>query len=136
MPHRVYAMSRSRHACPCRVLVKICQKIPVSTQGTKVKMLNYNETVEIIFQGTNGLDSSETHPMHFHGYNFYVVGSGYGVWYWHCHFDRHLTWGMATVFVVKNGNTPETSMRDPPPNLPQLINFIRKEYNESRTPNQ
>ncbi|CAL5386228.1 unnamed protein product [Camellia sinensis] len=32
----------------------------------------------IIFQGTNGLDSSETHPMHFHGYNFYVVGSGYG----------------------------------------------------------
>ncbi|CAL5384225.1 unnamed protein product [Camellia sinensis] len=49
----------------------------VSTQGTKVKMLNYNETVEIIFQGTNVLDSSETHPMHFHGYNFYVVGSGY-----------------------------------------------------------
>ncbi|CAL5384224.1 unnamed protein product [Camellia sinensis] len=49
-----------------------------SMQGTKVKMLNYNETVEIIFQGTNIPNTSETHPMHLHGYNFYVVGSGYG----------------------------------------------------------
>ncbi|KAA8522548.1 hypothetical protein F0562_013091 [Nyssa sinensis] len=48
--------------------------LPLNTtqtvQGTKVKMLDYNETVEIKFQGTNVLDSSETHPMHLHGYNF------------------------------------------------------------------
>ncbi|CAL5384222.1 unnamed protein product [Camellia sinensis] len=58
--------------------LRFVDKYTVSTQGTKVKMLNYNETIEIIFQGTNVLDISETHPMHLHGYNFYVVGSGYG----------------------------------------------------------
>jgi laccase len=49
-----------------------------TVQGTKVKVLNYNEEVEIVFQGTNVLDASEDHPMHLHGYTFYVVGSGYG----------------------------------------------------------
>ena len=42
-------------------------------------MLNYNEEVEIVFQGTNLLDVSMDHPMHLHGYSFYVIGSGYGV---------------------------------------------------------
>ncbi|KAL4651684.1 hypothetical protein ACB092_01G178700 [Castanea dentata] len=127
-------------------------------QGTKVKMFDYNEEVEIVFQGTNVFDASEDHPMHLHGYTFYVVGSGYGnfdnvtdpegynlvdppkmntvslpkkgwaalrfkasnpgVWLWHCHLDRHLSWGMDTVFIVKNGGTPETSIREPPPNMP------------------
>uniref|UniRef100_A0A2N9EJB1 Laccase n=1 Tax=Fagus sylvatica TaxID=28930 RepID=A0A2N9EJB1_FAGSY len=127
-------------------------------QGTKLKVLNYNEEVEIVFQGTNVFDASEDHPMHLHGYTFYVVGSGYGnfdnvtdpegynlddppkmntvslpkkgwvalrfkasnpgVWLWHCHLDRHLSWGMDTVFIVKNGGTPETSIREPPPYMP------------------
>ncbi|XP_059631468.1 putative laccase-9 [Cornus florida] len=143
-----------------------------TVKGTKVKILNYNEAVEIIFQGTNFLDASEAHPMHLHGYNFFVVGTGYGdfdpeidpkgynlvdppqlntfavpkngwlairfvatnpgVWYWHCHFDRHLSWGMSTVFIVKNGDTPETSVRDPPANLPQcevpLTNWLKQFY--------
>ena len=47
-------------------------------QGTKVKIFDYNEEVEIVFQGTNVFDASEDHPMHLHGYTFYVVGSGYG----------------------------------------------------------
>ncbi|KAK4354647.1 hypothetical protein RND71_026841 [Anisodus tanguticus] len=45
--------------------------------GTQVKVLEYNTTVELVLQGTNlvtGLD----HPMHLHGYNFYVVGWGLG----------------------------------------------------------
>jgi laccase len=36
----------------------------------------------------------------------------------HCHFDRHLSWGMDTVFIVKNGPTAATSIRDRPTNLP------------------
>jgi laccase len=44
---------------------------------TKVKVLKYGSTVELVFQGTNliaGLD----HPMHLHGYSFHVVGYGFG----------------------------------------------------------
>ncbi|XP_030511780.1 putative laccase-9 [Rhodamnia argentea] len=132
--------------------------LAVAAEGTKVKVLNFNETVEIIFQGTNLLKGSETHPMHLHGYSFYVVGSGFGnfdnetdpqgynlidppkvntfavpkkgwitirftannpgVWYWHCHIDRHMSWGMSTTFIVLNGDTEETSMRPPPSYLP------------------
>lgn len=46
-------------------------------RGTKVKILEYNETVEIVFQGTS-LVGGNDHPMHLHGYSFYVVGSGLG----------------------------------------------------------
>jgi laccase len=45
-------------------------------QGTKVKVLNYGEAVEIVFQGTNVLTGAMNHPMHLHGYSFYVVGIG------------------------------------------------------------
>ena len=51
----------------------------LTVQGTKLRILNYNEEVEIVFQGTNLLDVSMDHPMHLHGYSFYVIGSGYGV---------------------------------------------------------
>lgn len=46
-------------------------------RGTKVKVLDYNATVELVFQGTNVVAGTD-HPMHIHGYNFYVVGSGFG----------------------------------------------------------
>ena len=45
--------------------------------GTEVFFLDYNSTVELVLQGTNvvaGID----HPMHLHGYSFYVVGQGLG----------------------------------------------------------
>ncbi|CAL5386226.1 unnamed protein product [Camellia sinensis] len=48
------------------------------TRGTKVKVLKYNSNVQIVFQGTNVLSSAENHPMHLHGFSFYVVGSGFG----------------------------------------------------------
>ncbi|OWM75202.1 hypothetical protein CDL15_Pgr023723 [Punica granatum] len=133
--------------------------VTVPIVATKVMMLNYNEEVEITFQGTETLNASEDHPMHVHGYSFYVVGSGVGnfnnvtdsltynlvdpvqlntvrtpkigwvtirfkannpgVWLWHCHLDRHLSWGMDTVMIVRDGGTPETSLRSPPPYMPK-----------------
>ncbi|XP_061344138.1 laccase-14-like [Gastrolobium bilobum] len=41
-----------------------------------------------------------------------------GVWFMHCHLERHATWGMATTFIVKNGNCPEEQMLPPPPDMP------------------
>ncbi|EOY20473.1 Secretory laccase isoform 2 [Theobroma cacao] len=37
-----------------------------------------------------------------------------GVWFMHCHFERHSSWGMDTVFIVKNGTTVDTSILPPP----------------------
>ncbi|KAL2468035.1 Laccase-14 [Forsythia ovata] len=45
--------------------------------GTEVKVLKYNSTVEIVFQGTNILAGID-HPIHLHGQSFYVVGWGFG----------------------------------------------------------
>ncbi|KAL6315618.1 hypothetical protein AAG906_003721 [Vitis piasezkii] len=125
--------------------------------GTEVRVLEYNSTVEIVFQGTN-LIAGTHHPMHLHGYSFYVVGWGFGnfdknrdplrynlvdpplqstisvptkgwaairfeasnpgVWFMHCHVERHVTWGMGTAFIVKNGKHPEAQMLPPPSDMP------------------
>ncbi|KAI4321152.1 hypothetical protein MLD38_034570 [Melastoma candidum] len=53
------------------------------------------------------------------------TASNPGVWFWHCHFDRHLSWGMDTVFIVKNGGTPNTTMRDPPSFMPTCKSSLR-----------
>ena len=45
------------------------------TLGTKVKVLEYGEEVEIVFQSSNLMNGSSDHPMHLHGHSFYVVGS-------------------------------------------------------------
>ncbi|CAN6478194.1 unnamed protein product [Victoria cruziana] len=125
--------------------------------GTKVKVLEYNETVELVLQGTNLL-AGENHPIHLHGYSFYVLARGFGnfdpekdpskynlidpplvntvglprngwavvrfrannpgVWLMHCHLDRHYSWGMIAVFIVKNGPTSDTSILPPPSYMP------------------
>ncbi|XP_056163483.1 laccase-14-like isoform X2 [Syzygium oleosum] len=124
--------------------------------STEVLMINYNEEVEIRFQGTNfGL--AENHPMHLHGYSFYVVGMGDGnfsdsyvsdyntvdppyintvglpkngwtairfkadnpgVWFMHCHLERHASWGMDTVLVVKDGTNDDQKVLPPPKDMP------------------
>lgn len=51
--------------------------LEIPRAGTELKLLEYNSTVEMVFQDTNlvaGLD----HPMHLHGYSFFVVGFGFG----------------------------------------------------------
>uniref|UniRef100_A0A1D1Y305 Laccase n=1 Tax=Anthurium amnicola TaxID=1678845 RepID=A0A1D1Y305_9ARAE len=128
-----------------------------TTLGTKVKKLEYNKSVEIVFQGTS-LVAALSHPMHLHGYSFYRVGVGPGnfnktkdpenynlvdpplmntfgvprngwaairfradnpgVWFMHCHFERHTSWGMATVFIVENGNSSEAQILPPPSYMP------------------
>jgi laccase len=45
--------------------------------GTKALIVKYKDSVEIVFQGTN-VGAAENHPMHLHGYSFYVVGTGSG----------------------------------------------------------
>ncbi|PQQ17527.1 laccase-14 [Prunus yedoensis var. nudiflora] len=117
--------------------------------GTKVVVLEYNASVELVLQGTNVL-ASDNHPVHLHGYSFYVVGWGFGnfnpkkdplsynlvdppeettvgvpkngwvairfradnpgVWLMHCHIERHQTWGMTVVFLVKNGISPQNKI--------------------------
>ncbi|KAM7511307.1 hypothetical protein LguiB_010182 [Lonicera macranthoides] len=135
--------------------------LPVSLQvperGTVVRVLEYNTTVEFVFQGTN-LVSGIDHPMHLHGHSFYVVGYGFGnfnkskdplnynivdppfrntvvvprngwaairftannpgVWFMHCHLERHLTWGMDTALLVLNGPSEADSLLPPPPDMP------------------
>ncbi|KAA8522547.1 hypothetical protein F0562_013092 [Nyssa sinensis] len=131
--------------------------LEIPKRGTEVKVLKYNSTVELVLQGTN-LVAGIDHPIHLHGYSFYVVGWGFGnfdkykdpltynlvdpplrntisvpingwttirfkasnpgVWFMHCHLERHLTWGMETVFIVKNGKHPETRLLPPPPDMP------------------
>ncbi|XP_037451324.1 putative laccase-9 [Triticum dicoccoides] len=129
-----------------------------TARDTRVKVLVYGTVVEVVFQDTAIL-GSESHPMHLHGYSFYVVGRGSGnfdrhkdpatynlddppyqntvsvpkagwaairfraanpgVWFMHCHFERHMVWGMETVFIVKNGKAEEAKIMPPPPNMPK-----------------
>nr|CAB3448098.1 unnamed protein product [Digitaria exilis] len=42
-----------------------------------------------------------------------------GVWFMHCHFERHMVWGMDTVFIVKDGHGTEAKMMPPPPGMPR-----------------
>ncbi|XP_044511574.1 laccase-14-like [Mangifera indica] len=128
-----------------------------TTSGTKARFINYGEAVEIVFQGTN-IQIPETHPLHLHGYSFFVVGTGFGnfnnetdplsynlidppelntvnvprngwtavrffannpgVWFMHCHLERHATWGMDTVLIVRNGQSEDQKIRPPPASMP------------------
>ncbi|GAV58668.1 Cu-oxidase domain-containing protein/Cu-oxidase_2 domain-containing protein/Cu-oxidase_3 domain-containing protein [Cephalotus follicularis] len=127
-------------------------------KGTKVYKLKFGSTVQIVLQDTS-IISVEDHPMHLHGYEFYVVGSGFGnfdpskdtskfnlidppkrntigtspggwvairfvannpgAWLFHCHIDSHLTWGLATSFLVQNGVGELQSVQPPPVDLPR-----------------
>ncbi|KAL8491424.1 hypothetical protein ACS0TY_023159 [Phlomoides rotata] len=126
--------------------------------GTEVRVIKYNATVELVFQGTNLLGGAY-HPMHLHGYSFYVVGQGNGlfdrerdplnynlvdpplsntiavrqsgwtairfkannpgVWFLHCHLERHVSWGMEMAFIIQNGNSSDSKMLPPPRDMPR-----------------
>ncbi|CAN4101082.1 unnamed protein product [Withania somnifera] len=126
--------------------------------GTKLYKLKFGSTVQIVLQDT-AIFSTEDHPIHLHGYHFWVVGQGFGnfnhqtdtatfnlidpplrntidvpvggwavirfvadnpgVWFFHCHIDSHLAWGLSMSFIVENGIGEEQTMEPPPPDLPQ-----------------
>lgn len=44
---------------------------------TTVRVISYDSNVQLVFQGTS-IVSGENHPMHLHGFDFYVVGEGFG----------------------------------------------------------
>ncbi|PVH66970.1 hypothetical protein PAHAL_1G397000 [Panicum hallii] len=133
-------------------------ELRLTARGTRVKVLEYGTVVEVVLQDTAIL-GAESHPIHLHGYSFYVVGTGSGnfddgrdpagynlvdppyqntvavprggwsairfraenpgVWFMHCHFERHMVWGMDTVFIVKDGNGAEEKMMPPPLGMPR-----------------
>ncbi|XP_010275879.1 PREDICTED: laccase-17-like [Nelumbo nucifera] len=45
--------------------------------ATKVVVLPFNTSVELVMQDTSIL-GAESHPLHLHGFNFFVVGQGFG----------------------------------------------------------
>ncbi|EMS57359.1 Laccase-10 [Triticum urartu] len=45
--------------------------------GTKVVVLPYNTSVEVVLQDTS-IQGAESHPLHLHGFDFFVVGQGAG----------------------------------------------------------
>ncbi|MED6114677.1 hypothetical protein PIB30_082769 [Stylosanthes scabra] len=52
-------------------------EIMYAPKSTKAKRLKYNSTVEIVYQNTAFIYEIN-HPMHIHGYNFYVLAQGFG----------------------------------------------------------
>lgn len=47
------------------------------SNGTKTVVIPYNTRVQVILQDTSIL-GAESHPLHLHGFNFFVVGQGFG----------------------------------------------------------
>ncbi|OIW00817.1 hypothetical protein TanjilG_25935 [Lupinus angustifolius] len=45
--------------------------------GTKLYRLSFNSTVQLVIQDT-GIIAPENHPVHLHGFNFFVIGRGLG----------------------------------------------------------
>ncbi|KAK7372182.1 hypothetical protein VNO80_05553 [Phaseolus coccineus] len=46
-------------------------------RGTKLFKVKYGSTLQIVLQDTS-IVTTEDHPMHVHGFHFFVVGSGFG----------------------------------------------------------
>ncbi|KAK6926967.1 Multicopper oxidase, N-terminal [Dillenia turbinata] len=126
--------------------------------ATKVVVLPFNTSVELVMQDTSIL-GAESHPLHIHGFNFFVVGQGFGnfnpnkdpskfnlvdpverntvavpsggwvairfladnpgVWFMHCHFEVHLSWGLRMAWVVMDGKLPNQKLPPPPSDLPK-----------------
>ncbi|KAJ0984121.1 hypothetical protein J5N97_002477 [Dioscorea zingiberensis] len=53
------------------------QSMLSTTKGTRLKKLKYNAVVEVVLQNT-ALVALENHPLHLHGFNFFVLAQGFG----------------------------------------------------------
>lgn len=45
--------------------------------GTKLYKLKYGSRVQVVLQGTS-IFTAENHPIHLHGYDFYIIAEGFG----------------------------------------------------------
>ncbi|KAG1365828.1 Laccase [Cocos nucifera] len=52
-----------------------------TSKGTKLKKVKYNATVEMVLQNT-AIIGIENHPIHLHGFNFFVLAQGFGNFDW------------------------------------------------------
>ncbi|KAK9168030.1 hypothetical protein Syun_000170 [Stephania yunnanensis] len=46
-------------------------------RGTRLYKLKYGSKVQIVLQGTS-IFTAENHPIHLHGYDFYIIAEGFG----------------------------------------------------------
>ena len=96
--------------------------------GTKVLRIEYGKNVEIVFQGTN-IGNPENHPMHLHGYSFYLVGTGCGNFYTDDPNYRH-DYNLVdppkvnTIGVPKGGWAAIRFKADNPGNLSLFLNMF------------
>ncbi|KAL2509566.1 Laccase-17 [Forsythia ovata] len=128
------------------------------SNATRLVVLPFNTSVELVLQDTSIL-GAEDHPLHLHGFNFFVVGQGFGnynptqdpanfnlvdpverntfgvpaggwvairfladnpgVWFMHCHFDVHTSWGLRMAWIVMDGPLPSQKLPPPPSDLPK-----------------
>ncbi|PIN04756.1 Multicopper oxidase [Handroanthus impetiginosus] len=128
------------------------------SNGTRLIVLPFNTSVEVVMQDTSIL-GAESHPLHLHGFNFFVVGEGSGnynpkkdpasfnlldpverntfgvpsggwvairfladnpgVWFMHCHFDVHTSWGLRMAWIVLDGLLASQKLPPPPSDLPK-----------------
>lgn len=49
----------------------------LAKSGTRLTYIPFNSTVQLVLQDTS-IVGPENHPIHLHGYNFFVVGQGFG----------------------------------------------------------
>ncbi|CAN6326302.1 unnamed protein product [Urochloa humidicola] len=57
-----------------------------------------------------------------------------GVWYFHCHYEFHLSMGMTAVFIVEDGPTVNTSLPPPPADFPSCSRSIVPDEYYLQTP--
>ncbi|KAH6806214.1 laccase 17 [Perilla frutescens var. frutescens] len=128
------------------------------SNGTRLVVLPFNASVELVLQDTSIL-GAESHPLHLHGFNFFIVGEGFnnydptndpakfnlvdpverntvgvpsggwvairfladnpGVWFMHCHFDVHTSWGLRMTWIVQDGLLATQKLPPPPSDLPK-----------------
>ncbi|GLJ45709.1 hypothetical protein SUGI_0962020 [Cryptomeria japonica] len=100
--------------------------------GTKVKVIEYNSSGE----GFGNYNESDHDPFNLVDppqrntvgvpVNGWVAirfkadnpGNKQSAWFVHCHFDDHVTWGLVTVSLVKDGTRASESLI-PPDDLPK-----------------
>ncbi|KAL0309879.1 UNVERIFIED_CONTAM: Laccase-17 [Sesamum radiatum] len=118
------------------------------SSGTKLVVLPFNTSVELVMQDTS-IIGAESHPLHLHGFNFFVLAQGFG------NFNPnkdpakfnlvdpaerntpsgtirgwvairfladnpvHTSWGLKMAWIVMDGSSRNQKLPPPPSDLPK-----------------